>query len=83
MKKTNGSESWILHDTARSPINVSSNKLSPNSSNNESSSTFCDILSNGFKLRTSTNGEGNDSGSTYVVVAFAEHPFQANGGLAR
>ena len=44
VKKLN-SESWILHDTARSPFNVSSNKLSPNSSNAESSSTFCDFLS--------------------------------------
>ena len=78
VKKTNATESWILHDTARSPYNVSSDKLSPNSSGSEGSSTFCDFLSNGFKLRTSTSGEGNDSGSSYIYIAFAENPFKTS-----
>jgi len=76
VKKTNASESWILHDTARSPYNVSSQKISPNSDGGETSSTFCDILSNGFKLRTTTSGEGNDGGSSYIFAAFAESPFK-------
>lgn len=76
VKKLNAAESWILHDTARSPFNVSSNKLSPNSSIDENNLTFCDFLSNGFKLKTSTSGEGNDSSSSYIYAAFAESPFK-------
>ena len=75
-KKSSGVESWILHDTSRSPYNVSNLKLSPNSSSAENTSTYADILSNGFKLRTSAAGEGNDSGATFVYAAFAENPFK-------
>ena len=41
-----------------------------------------DILSNGFKIRDSSVSL-NESGATQVFIAFAENPFQANGGLAR
>ena len=34
-----------------------------------------DFLSNGFKPRVST-GYHNDSGATYVYLAFAEQPFK-------
>ena len=40
------------------------------------------IFSNGFKLVTA-NGNRNGSGINYIFAAFAENPFQANGGLAR
>ena len=38
-----------------------------------------DFLSNGFKLRKNLNG-ANDSGQTYVYMAFAEHPFVSSEG---
>ena len=41
-----------------------------------------DILSNGFKIRN-TGTETNASGGTYLYIAFAQNPFQANGGLAQ
>ena len=34
-----------------------------------------DILSNGFKLRTS-NATGNASGGNYIYLAFASNPFK-------
>ena len=34
-----------------------------------------DFLANGFKMRT-TNAWGNNSGSTYLYMAFAEHSFK-------
>jgi hypothetical protein len=34
-----------------------------------------DLLSNGFKLRTTTTGS-NASGGTYIYAAFAENPFK-------
>ena len=66
---------WDLYDTARDTHNVAFKELIPNGSGAESSSTVLslDILSNGFKLRTS-NGNGNDSGKPYIYMAFAEQP---------
>jgi hypothetical protein len=74
---------WIIHDTARSTYNLSDTQLIANSSvveNQDSSGASTagfgwDILSNGFKIRTSTAGR-NQSGQTYIYAAFAESPFQ-------
>ena len=66
---------WDLYDTARDTHNVAFKELIPNGNGVESSSTVLslDILSNGFKLRTS-NGNGNDSGKPYIYMAFAQAP---------
>jgi len=60
------------------------NQLYPNSDNAEASGANreIDVYSNGFKIR-SNGGFVNTSGNTYIYAAFAENPFQANGGLAR
>ena len=75
LKRTDsGIRTWEIHDTARSPGNVSENNLIPNVSNAESSgSARLDILSNGFKLRTTSNGINNGN---MIYAAFAENPFQ-------
>ena len=75
LKRTDsGIRTWEIHDTARSPGNVSENNLIPNVSNAESSgSARLDILSNGFKLRTTSNGINNGN---IIYAAFAEHPFK-------
>ena len=72
---------WIIHDTARNPNNVADLKLVPNNNQVENGSsvggtTFntMDILSNGFKLR-STNVDTNQS-SGFIFAAFAESPFK-------
>jgi hypothetical protein len=73
---------WIIHDTARSTYNLSDTQLIANSSvseNQDSSGASTagvgwDILSNGFKIRTSTAGR-NQSGQTYIYCAWAESPF--------
>jgi hypothetical protein len=67
-------EYWIIHDTARDPSNVATNRLYPNVPDAEAVSVDYDILSNGFKLRVATNP--NNSGGTYIYAAFAESPFQ-------
>ena len=73
---------WDLYDTARDTHNVAFKELIPNGSGAESSSTVLslDILSNGFKLRTS-NGNGNDSGKPYIYMAFAENPLVGTNGV--
>ena len=77
LKRTNTTQEWQLYDNQRDPYNVANHKLEPNSSNTESILTTdnnLDFLSNGFKLRKG-NGGMNASGSTYIYMAFAEHPF--------
>jgi hypothetical protein len=83
IKRSDSTSNWFLVDTARDTYNVSGLTLFPNTSDSEqdlrSSSTPLDILSNGFKLRTSTLTGGtniNISSATYIYAAFAEAPLQ-------
>jgi len=70
-----GATDWVMWDTVRSTYNVQGNYLLANTAGAEGSATVIDILSNGFKLRTSTTGN-NGSGDTIVYAAFAENPFK-------
>jgi hypothetical protein len=74
-KRTDTSTNWVIWDTSRNTANVVNNYLLPNSSGAEGVLDSLDILSNGFKLRT-TNADNNGSGGTFVYAAFAEHPFK-------
>nr|BAR34088.1 hypothetical protein [uncultured Mediterranean phage uvMED] len=84
---------WAIFDTAREPNNVNVNSLFANNENVEgrrgNNSTASapdfgiDILSNGFCLRDNGASEINLNGESYIYLAFASHPFSANGGLAR
>ena len=69
--------SWIIQDTSRNIYNAAPNRLFPNTSDAEGTSSAgdIDILSNGFKLRN-TSGSWNANGETYIYMAFAEHPFK-------
>ncbi|MDB4352663.1 hypothetical protein OAA60_04455 [Porticoccaceae bacterium] len=76
LKRTDSASSWQVRDTTRSPHNVVTQNLYPNLSNAEStdSSLNLDILSNGFKPRTSTDGGSNANNGTYIYAAWAEAP---------
>ena len=85
IKRTDGgTNNWVLHDTARDQHNEVTKQLLPSTSAAETDTgvTGKDILSNGFKIR-GDNDAVNKSGGSYIYIAFAENPFQANGGLAR
>ena len=76
IKSSSAAGVWEMIDTSRDPINVTGLLLRANSSGAEINGTpINDILSNGFKPR-STNGNQNDSGVTYIYMAFAENPFK-------
>jgi hypothetical protein len=80
MKATSGSNNWIIYDTSRNTYNLTNLSLVPDSSaaeNGVSTTTenTLDILSNGFKLRTS-NALTNGSSVPYIYAAFAENPFK-------
>ena len=83
IKKTAGSQDWQLMDTKRDSFNLASRRIEPNNSdaeNNDTSYNNMDILSNGFKFRA-TGGNTNDSGGTYIYMAFAENPFVNSNGI--
>ena len=67
-------ENWYMWDNKRSTGNVMDKFLYPNLVNSEvGSSSFVDFLSNGFKLRSSSDVL-NGSGNTHIYMAFAEAP---------
>jgi hypothetical protein len=75
VKRTDSAIAWIVYDTARNTSNVTNLVLQPNVSTAEVTAVDIDVLSNGFKLRT-TDAAGNASGGTYIYMAFAESPFK-------
>ena len=82
-----GSEDWNMWDDKRIGYNLTGNeKLYANLSSAESTADDeIDILSNGWKWRT-TNGGLNASGGSYIYMAFAEFPFVSSNskpGVAR
>ena len=83
IKASTHTSDWAIIDTARNTFNPLDTTLDANNNGADSTSSnnYVDILSNGFKLRTSTHPF--NAGYTYIYAAFAENPFQANGGLAR
>ena len=75
-KSTNGaSGSWFMVDSTRNPSNTANLWLQANTSDAEQTDTAIDLNSNGFKIRTAGVGT-NNSGDTYIYIAFAENPFK-------
>jgi hypothetical protein len=71
-----GGTNWLLQDSVRGSYNLTENTLYPNLSDAEATGAgYFDLLSNGFKLRTSGSGL-NASGGTYIYICFAENPFK-------
>ena len=76
VKNTSASNNWQTWDNARETSNVMQRILEFNdasTSDDASSNTAIDFLSNGFKHRTSFQ-RSNTSGGTYIYMAFAEEP---------
>jgi len=69
---------WFIQDDVRNGYNVNDGvALRPNLSNAEDGTTSynLDLLSNGFKLRSSA-ADSNTNGATFIYAAFAENPFK-------
>jgi hypothetical protein len=75
IKSSTAAQAWYVYDSVRNTYNLTNLILLPNASSVEAtaSSAVIDIVSNGFKLRGTTAGV-NQSGSTYIYMAFAEEP---------
>jgi hypothetical protein len=78
-KRSDGSSpagNWEIHDTSRDTFNLTTKQLVANNSDAESTTYFIgDMLSNGFKIR-STDNDYNTNGGNYIYMAFAENPFK-------
>jgi len=76
-KRTDSTGDWHMYDVARDEYNVAYKAIWANYSSAEylSYNNVWDILSNGFKARTSSVIT-NASGGTYIYMAFAENPFK-------
>ena len=85
IKRTDSTNNWVVYDTARDTYNIGGRRLYTDFTDGENQNTshYIDILSNGFKVRSDAGNLLNAGSGTYLYVAFAENPFQANGGLAR
>ena len=76
VKKSSSTEAWWMVDSVRETTNPLEYGLQANDTAAElSPSKPLDFLSNGFKPRVST-GYHNDSGATYIYLAFADQPFK-------
>jgi len=73
-RATGSSNSWNIMDNKREGYNPQNDLLFPDSSTIESNVTDQDLLSNGFKLRTSGAGR-NANNETFIYAAWAEVPF--------
>jgi hypothetical protein len=78
-KRTDSTSGWDIFDNKRLGYNVANRLLGANSNGAESTTDKLDILSNGFKMRTTSGG--NYSGATYIYMAFAESPFVNSNGV--
>jgi hypothetical protein len=77
-KRYDSAESWGLYDDKRPGYNVTPNRLyaDSNAAQVTTSTSQIDMLSNGFKAR-STGGVVNAAGD-YLYLAFAESPFKTS-----
>jgi hypothetical protein len=77
LKRTDSASNWSIMDNKRLGYNPDNNAQEANSNAVEGTYDSIDILSQGFKCK-STSGDFNASGGSYIYMAFAENPFVAN-----
>jgi len=85
IKRTDSTANWRMIDSKRNAYNILPRTLTASQNAVEYTGTDdfgnTDILSNGFKIRTSYV-EANASGGSYIYMAFAEEPLVANVGAS-
>ena len=81
VKRTSGTGAWWMRDNKIAPFNLASNVLQANDSGAQADGVgTMDFLSNGFKLKDTTDAS-NTSGGSYIYMAFAENPFVTSTGV--
>ena len=82
IKRTTGTENWLIMDNKRIGFNNGNYFLEANTNSSEETSVpeRIDFLSNGMKMNT-TWTRVNASGAPYIYMAFAENPFVTSTGI--
>ena len=81
IRKTSGTGDWEVLDNKRLGYNPRVETLATNNSSAEGNYNRIDILSNGFKVRSSS-GNVNTSNGDYIFLAFAQNPLVTSTGVA-
>jgi hypothetical protein len=85
IKETSGIDGWGMFDNKRVPYNYVNTHVQAQSSSADITNTAdaVDFLSNGFKVATGTSSANfiNESGASYIYMAFAENPFVSSKGI--
>jgi hypothetical protein len=84
VKRSSGTGHWMILDNKRSAsggFNVLGERIKANATDAGATDVYMDFLASGFKFRTTTATSWNDSGSTYIFMAFAEEPFVTSTGI--
>jgi len=79
VKPIDASDNWVIQDNKREGYNPDNDFLYANSSAAENDADIIDLLSNGFKMRSS--GNTNNRSSTFVYWAIAENPLVGSNGI--
>jgi len=79
IKRIDSTGSWLQYDNKREGYNTDNDYLIPDTDADESGGGI-DIVSNGFKIKT-TNVTWNAASGDYVYLAFAESPFVNSNGV--
>ena len=81
IKRSSDTGDWYMHDNKRdvdNPVDISLSANSDNADNTQNN--ILDLVSNGFKIRTTGTGY-NNNGSTYIYMAFAEEPLVSSNNI--
>jgi hypothetical protein len=73
IRRSNSTGSWVILDDKREGYNVDNDDLYANLASSENATDLIDILSNGFKLRSS---DTNVNSGNLIYAAWAATPFQ-------
>ena len=78
MKGTESGARWLVYDNKRDPNNPVIADLNIHATDTENTGTenAIDFLSNGIKMKYTSDNNINKSGVTYVYMAIAEMPFK-------
>jgi len=84
-RRFDAANNWYVMDNKRNPSNPLTEAIGPDRNNAEIGAAVVgaaynvDLVSNGFKFRTVEQSH-NGNGSSYIYMAFAEHPFVSSKG---
>ena len=79
-KASSAGSEWLMWDRAREPYNVKTRSMHMGA--DSESGYGMEFLSNGFKTSINYGSSSNNANVTYVWAAWADNPFQQNGGIA-